>query len=127
MRSKQWITDVIRSVGVEKTTAEMIVERLEEEGVLHLGYGDADIDLVVDAFRNYLSVSKITQQDRWAAARLTKVHGSKAVMDVVKMYATATGQYKPVINNIVELENKFQSVLSFLRKMYTDRSEVIQL
>lgn len=113
------------SIGVEKATAEMIVERLNEEGVLHLGYGDADVDQIVYAFAKAFGTTKIRPQDRYAAARLAKVHGSQAITQIITLLESAGDmQYVPVVNSVSELETKLQSVLHFLRKTHTD-NEVI--
>lgn len=127
MRSKKWVTDIIVSVGVDKTTADMVVERLQEEGVLHLGYGDADVDNIVDAFNTAFNTTKASRYDRWAAGRLAKSNGSQSVVQVIHLLAANSEKpFCPVVNNLVELENKFQSVLRFLRKNYAS-TDVIQV
>jgi len=127
MRNSKWVADIIVSVGVDKTTADMIVERLEEEGVLHLGYGDADVDSIVETFTSIFNVSKTSRKDRWAAARLAKTHGTTTVQVVIRLLQQNSNlPYAPVVNNLTELENKFQSVLSFLRKN-SSQGEVIQV
>lgn len=127
MRNLNWVRDIIISVGVDKTTAGMIVERLEEEGVLHLGYGDADVDSVVETFNSVFNATKVSRQDRWAAGRLAKAHGVTAVLTIIQLLRQNSNQpYAPVVNNLVELENKFQSVLNFLRRN-VNNGEVIQV
>lgn len=119
--------EIITSIGVEKSTADMIVDRLQEEGVLHLGYGEADIDMVVDAFAKAFLTTKTTRHDRWAAARMVKVHGRESLTVVIAaLAANADKPYAPVVNNLVELEKKLQSVLRFLRKQYNG-AEIIQV
>jgi hypothetical protein len=127
MRSKKWVTDIVMSVGVDKSTADMVIERLQEEGVLHLGYGDADVDNIVDAFGTAFNTTKVTRYDRWAAGRLAKAHGSQSVVQLIHLLAANSGKpFCPVVNNLTELENKFQSVVRFLRKNYAS-SDIIQV
>lgn len=117
-RNRTWVVDLIATTAnVSKGIAEGVVDRLMEEGVLHLGYGDADIDMVVQSFTDTFGTTKVSRADRWAASRLVKAHGAQSVMGIVRLLAQHSGeQYVPVVNNVAELENKFLSVVHFLRK-----------
>ena len=108
------------------STAESIVDRLQDEGLLHLGYGDADIDRVVEKFQATFGTTKVSRTDRFAANRLVKKYGAQAVTGIIDLMGQSReDRYAPIVNNISELEDKFVSVTSFLRKRKGD--EVIQL
>jgi hypothetical protein len=130
-RDRTWVASLISQIvkGTESEraqTAEMIVDRLMEEGILHLGYGNADIDKVVEAFKEFFGTTKVTQQDRFAARRLVEKYGSQSIVGIVRLLAQhASERYAPVVNSVSQLESKFPSVVNFLRKQSTD-NETIQ-
>lgn len=94
--------------------------------MLHLGYGDADIDKVVEQFQETFGTTKTSRQDRWAANRLVKKYSAQAVCGIVKLLGeNSTERYAPVIGSIAQLETKWVSVLHFLRSLTGD--ETIQL
>ena len=114
---RNYIIEVLTGI-VDKTTAEMIVERLTEEGLLNMGYGDADVDRVLEKFSSTFGTTKTSKQDRFAANRLARKYGSQAVCGIIQLLAdNATEKYAPVLNSVTELEGKFVSVLSFIRKL----------
>jgi hypothetical protein len=118
MGKRAWVVEIVQSVTrCDVPTAEMLVERLTEEGVLHLGYGDADIDRVVDKFTETFGTTKVSKQDRWAANRLVKRYGAQSVVGIVSLLGQmSTERYAPVVNSVADLETKWVSVLNFLRK-----------
>jgi hypothetical protein len=120
MGRRAYIRDMIAGLlpkGQSVQTADLIMERLEEEGVLALGYGDADVDAVVQAFADTFDTTKTTKRDRWAAARLVKRHGRAAIVGIIGLLGKYSGQpYAPVVNSVSELEEKLVSVLAFIRK-----------
>lgn len=130
MSSRAWVVDTIAGIipgskSERVQTAEMIVDRLMEEGVLHLGYGDADIDKVVNSFTDAFGTTKVTRQDRWAASRLVKRHDTKAVVGIVRLLAeNSTAKYAPVVGSIAQLETKWVAVLNFLRNTSKDNEEI---
>lgn len=124
---RTWVVEVITQLvkdaptSAAAATAELIVERLTEEGLLHLGYGDADIDIIVEGFSQTFGTTKTSKQDRWAARRLADKYGSQSVRGIVRLLAEhSTEKYAPVVNTIVQLEEKMPSVLNFLRKLSGD-------
>lgn len=126
MSKRTWVVELVQQIVGDRPTAEMVVERLMEEGVLHLGYGDADIDKVVEQFQETFGTTKTSRQDRWAANRLVKKYSSQAVCGIVKLLGeNSTERYAPVIGSIAQLETKWVSVLHFLRSLTGD--ETIQL
>lgn len=101
-------------------TAEIIVERLTEEGLLALGYGNADIDRVLDSFKEVFGTTKVSKYDRWAAKRLCDKYGPQAVTGIIQLLATHNQErFAPVVGSVAELENKWVSVMNFLRKLGT--------
>lgn len=127
-RNRTWVVELIaKTANVPRGTAEGVVDRLMEEGILHLGYGDAEVDMVVESFTDAFGATKVSKADRYAASRLIKAHSAQGVVGIVRLLAQHSGeQYVPVVNNVAELENKFLSVLHFLRKT-NGQSDVIQV
>jgi hypothetical protein len=118
MSKRAWVVELVMSVTrCDAPTAEMLVERLTEEGLLHLGYGDADIDRVVKTFTDTFGTTKVSKPDRWAANRLVKRYGAQSVVGIVQLLGQmSTEKYAPVVNSVADLESKWVSVLNFLRK-----------
>lgn len=117
MSRLQYITDMITSIVGDKIKAEMVVERLRDEGLLVLGYGDVDIDQVVDKFSVTFGTTRTSKYDRFAANRLTAKYGSMAVCGIIGLLGAASeSKYAPVVNTITELEAKWPSVINFIRK-----------
>jgi hypothetical protein len=123
MAKREWIVELIAQI-VSKAptsqsvqTAEIIVERLIEEGVLKLGYGDADVDMIIHKFAEVFGSTKSSKQDRYAARRLASKYGGKSVCGIIQILASRSEEkFSPVVNNVSQLESKFISVLRFLRK-----------
>jgi hypothetical protein len=124
---KAWVVDLVTTIVSDRPTAEMVVDRLMEEGVLVLGYGDADVDKIVEKFADTFGTTKVSKYDRFAANRLAKKYGSQAVCGIVDLLA-ANGKekYAPVVGSVAQLEEKWVSVLNFVRN-HKDGDEVIQL
>lgn len=117
MNRLQYITDMITAIVGDKIKAEMVMERLRDEGLLVLGYGNVDIDQVVEKFSSTFGTTRTTKYDRFAAGRLTAKYGAQSVCGIIGLLGVAGDErYKPVVNNITELENKWVSVVAFLRK-----------
>lgn len=127
MSKKAWVVELIaKTADVSKITAELVVDLLMEEGLLHLGHGNADIDIVVQKFTDTFGTTKVSRQDRWAANRLVTKYGSQAVVGIVDLLAKhSTEKFAPVVNSVAQLEEKMPSVLNFLRNLNTD--EVIDV
>ena len=125
-RCKTWVVNLIEQVVRDRPTAEMVVERLMEEGVLHLGYGDADVDNVVEQFKETFGTTKVTNTDRFAANRLVSKYGVQSVVGIVKLLAQhSTERYAPVVGSIAQLETKWVSVLHFLRTRRDQEEDII--
>lgn len=128
---KDWvvglIAQIVRGAPTEAAskTAEMIVERLMEEGLLVIGYGDKDVERVVQKFTDSFGTTKTSRQDRWAAHRLARKYGSQAVCGIIQILAeNSTEKYAPVVGSITQLEEKWVSVLRFVRKQTEEDKEV---
>lgn len=125
MSKRIWVVELIAQIVGDTPTAEMVVERLTEEGVLHLGYGDADIDIVVDTFKEVFGTTRVSKQDRYAARRLATKYGSQAVVGIMRLlHQSSDNQYAPVVGSVAQLEEKWVSVLNFVRKQ---KSSIIDI
>jgi len=120
---KQYIIDLVVTIVKDKPTAEMVVERLEEEGLLVLGYGNSEIDNVVQKFTDTFGTTKTSKYDRFAADRLTKKYGSQAICGIIGLMGEhATEKFAPRIGSISQLEEKIVSVMHFLRTLKSDET-----
>lgn len=127
-RSKDWVVSLVQQVVKDKLTAEMVVDRLMEESVLNLGYGDADINEVIRVFTETFGTTKVSNADRFAANRLVKKYGTQAIVGIIKLLAQhSTERYAPVVGSIVQFENKIVSVLHFLRTRQDQNDEIIDV
>ena len=128
MERKKYAIELVQSlVKGDKAVAETIIERLQDEGLLHLGYGKAEVDQIVGEFKERFNTSRITQQDRRAAHRLANTHTAQAVVQIIRMLADSSGeQYAPSVNNVAQLEEKWVNVINYLRRK-TQETEVISL
>lgn len=120
MSRKKWVAELIASVaGVDIPTADMVVERLMEEGLLVLGYGDKDVERIVVTFTDTFGTTKTSRYDRFAARRLADTHTAQAVCGIISLLGKARDErYAPVIRSVADLETKWVSVENFLRKLY---------
>lgn len=127
MSKRIWVVELVQQiVKCDVPTAEMLVDRLMEEGLLVLGYGDADIDAVVMQFTETFGTTKVSQYDRFAARRLVTRYGRQAVCGIIQLLGQgSTEKYVPVVNSVVDLEKKWVSVLHFLRKTKGDEEIAI--
>ena len=127
MSKRDLIIQLITNIVGNKETASMVVDALQEEGLIVLGYGDRDVDTIVDKFAETFGTTKTTKYDRFAATRLANKYGSQSVVGIITMLAQRSDdKYAPVVNNVSELESKFVSILNFVRKQAQD-SEVIDV
>ena len=116
MNRRDWAIGVVADIVGDRIKAEIVVDRLDEEGVLHLGHGDVDVDRVVDKFTDTFGTTKTSKYDRFAAKRLVDKYGTDAVVGIIGLLSQrSTEKYAPVVNSISQLETKWVSVLSFLR------------
>lgn len=125
LSKRNYVLEIIGAL-TDKATAELIVERLTDEGLLNLGYGDADVDRVLAKFANAFGTTKITKQDRFAAHRLTRKYGAQAVTGIIQLLAdNSKEKYAPLLNSVSDLEAKWVSVVNFTAKQITNRDEVV--
>jgi hypothetical protein len=115
---RDWVVQLVTQIVKDQPTAEMVVDRLTEEGLLHLGYGNADVDNIVVAFSDTFGTTKVSRADRFSAHRLARKYGSQSVVGIIKLLAEHnTERYAPVVGSIAQLETKWVSVLHFLRNL----------
>lgn len=125
MSKLQYVIDTITQITGDAVSAKLIVERLMEEGLLNVGYGDKDVDRIIELFKATYITTGSSRYDRFAAARMAKTHGVESVCGIIAMLAKNHDQkFCPVVNSVAELEKKWVSVLSFLRNL-KDNSDII--
>lgn len=122
MSRRDYILDILTTIIGDKVKAEVVLERLEDEGVIHLGYGIQEIDQIVEKFTTVFGTTKTTKYDRWAAGRMAKKYGAQAVCGIIGLLGKFSQEkFAPVVNNVTELENKMPSVLNFIRNVSDNR------
>jgi hypothetical protein len=127
MERKKEALRIITSVVKDAPTAEMVLERLQDEGFLHLGYGDAAVDQITGAFKEEFGSIKTTKYDRMSAHRLATAHTPQAVVGVIKLLAKVRDEkYAPTVGSVQQLEDKWVNVLSFIRKRH-QQSEIVDV
>ena len=98
-----------------------MVDRLSEEGVLQIGFGDSEVDSIIEKFKTTFGTTKASKHDRYAAHRLAGKYGSQSVCGIIQMLAEHRDEkYVPVIGSVTQLEDKMVSVLHFLRSLKTN-------
>ena len=119
------VVSVVEAALKDKLTAEQIVEKLVQEGVilqgndpkdLVIGYGNQSVDNVLRKFKDTFGNTKSTKWDRYAAKRMVDKHTEQAVITAIDILGRSTDQYAPVVNSVSQLENKWVSVVAFIRK-----------
>lgn len=118
MGKDDFILNIIINTGVKKPVAELIVRRLEDEGLLLTpSFGDKTVNLIITTFKDAFGTTKTTRYDRYSASRLASRHTADVVCQVIVLMAgSASEPYAPVINNVSELETKWISVVSHIKK-----------
>lgn len=114
--TRKEVTSLLESVIGDRSLAEMSVDVLVQEGVLHIGFGEPDIDKIIEAFKTTFGTTKSSRYDRFAAKRLADKYGSKSICGIIQMLGDRSGdKYAPVVNSVAQLEEKIVNVLRFLR------------
>lgn len=125
-RKNEAIRLVSTYVKGDTPTAEAIIERLQDEGLLHLGHGKAEVDQIVGTFKELFGSTRTSQMDRAAANRLATAHTTQAVIGVMKLMKQAQHQqYAPTIGSVKQLEDKWVNVISFIRRQQM-QNEVVE-
>lgn len=121
---REYVIEIITRY-VNKGVAETIVERLEEEGLLNLHYGDSDVSTIVEAFKEAFGTTRASKYDRFSATRLARKHGAQSVVQIIKILAAKSDdKYAPTVRDVSQLEQKWVSVVKFLRGQAETYQEV---
>lgn len=81
------------------------------EPKLPVSYGNKDVNAIVEAFKQSFGTTKTTKYDRWAAKRLSDAYGTDNIVKVIQALADISrDKYTPVVNNVAQLEQKWNSV-----------------
>jgi hypothetical protein len=79
----------------------------------------------VQAFSEAFGNTKTTKYDRFAANRLSSKYGSTVICKAIELLAEAGDEpYVPVVGSVAQLETKWVSVLTFIRKRAQNNSMV---
>lgn len=96
-----------------------VVDQLVRDGLMAGAFsdygGDPDIASLVDAFQIAFGTTHPLKTDRFAAARLAKRYGvDKTVENIQKLGKTRNEKYAPVVNSLMQFEQKLPQVLRFI-------------
>jgi hypothetical protein len=118
---------IVHTIVGSESIAEMVIDRLTDEGVLQLGYGNADIDAVINCFKEQFGTTSASKYDRYAAKRLAERHGTQVVCVAIQVLADMREEpYAPGVRSVQQLEQKWVNVVNFIRKQ-SQESEVIDV
>lgn len=111
---------------VPEAEAKQIVDALIKAKVLQLeSYGDADVNSIVDGFKQLFGNTKTTRYDRYAAHRLAEQKGVTAVVGIIKLlHERSEEQFCPSVASVSELETKWVKVVGFLRRQSDEHVEI---
>lgn len=120
MTRKDWVVELVaREAGVDKPTAVAVVERLMEEGVLVLGFGDSEVERIVETFSQTFGTTKTSRNDRYAAHRLAQKQTAQAVCGIIQILGKLRDErFCPTVGSVTELEEKWVKVENFIRRSY---------
>lgn len=122
---REYILELIAKVTNNRPMAEEIVERLTEEGLLNLYYGDQGIGKVLDTFSECFGTTRTSKYDRFAANRLVKKHGLDATVQIIEILAKLMDKpFAPTVNDVSQLEKKFPQVIKFIRTNAGELKEI---
>lgn len=118
MSRYNYLLEIVTNITKDEVSAKMILERLTEEGVLHIGYGNAEVDQILTKFSDVFGTTKASRYDRYSANRLASKYGVQAICGIMALLGeNSTEPYAPIVNNVKEMEDKMPSILNFLRKL----------
>lgn len=113
---RDYIVGVVEAVVGKRAIAEAVVARLESEGLLNVFFGDQDISLICETFKEQFGTTKISRYDRYAAGRLAKRYGGEQIAGIIKLMASrASEPYAPTVGSVTQLEEKLVNVMKFLK------------
>lgn len=114
---RDYITKAIDSLVGDKKLSEAIVDKLVEEDLISLSFGNKEVDEIVTAFKTTFGTTRASKYDRFAAKRLSDKNGVKTVVQMIQILGTRMDlPYAPTIGSVSQLEEKWVSVVKFLRK-----------
>lgn len=119
------VVEVVASF-VSNEVADQIVTALEQVGIVKVTeYGNHDVNTILEAFKNAFGTTKATRYDRYAATRLSKAHGVDTILVAIAGLANGQGEkFCPTVNNVSQLEEKWPSVVRFLRARWEGAKEI---
>lgn len=124
---RDYILEIMAPFLPKKELREALLDKLIEEGVVNAFFGNQEVGEVLEAFKSQFNTTAISKYDRFAAKRLADRHGVGNIIKVITSMATLSDrQFAPSVNSVSELERKWVSCLSFLKKQ-VDSSEVVEL
>lgn len=90
-----------------------------------MGYGDTEVDQILEKFKDTFGNTRSTRQDRFAAHRLAHKYGPQAVLGIIKLLGDLQDlKYCPRPRNVADMEDKWVSILGFLRKQGKGTEEI---
>ena len=111
----EYTVQVIKEITGSQEMAERIAQKLTDEGLLVVQYGNQEINTVVDAFKRAFGTTKATKYDRYAAKRLINKHGAESVVAAIDILAAnQDAKYCPTVRSVAQIEDKWVSIVRFI-------------
>lgn len=80
-------------------------------------FGNQDINLIVNAFKETFDTTNVTKFDRWAAKRLAEKHGAPQIVRIIQALGQVSGdKYSPSVNSVRQIEEKWVTIASYFKK-----------
>lgn len=121
MKRKEYVLGILAEYT---DNGEQLLERLSDEGLIQLGYGDSEVEAILTKFKSTFGNTKTTQYDRFAAHRLAQKYSTQAIIGIIDLLGSKIHEkYCPIPASVAQMEEKIVPILAFLRKQ--EDNEVI--
>lgn len=112
----------IQSIYNAKDRQKWLISALKDVKSENKQYGDPGVTLIINTFKDSYQTTRSTKYDRWAAKRLADKHGADKIVMLIKILSQSTDQYRPVINSVNQLEEKWPSIANFFKNKSSNQS-----
>ena len=124
---RKYALESIKDLVADEAWRESIVDKLIKDGIIEENFGNQAVSGVVEAFKDSFGTTKASKWDRFSAKRLSDKYGSDSIVKVIKALASSQDKYRPTVNSVQQLEDKWVQVGTFLRSKSVSKQEVIEL
>lgn len=125
---RKYALESLKDLIVDMARREAVVDKLIKDGIIEENFGNQAVSAVVEAFKDSFGTTKASKYDRFSAKRLSDKYGSENIVMIIKALAGTNDKYKPIVNSVQQLEEKWVAVGNFIKsKSVKENTEVIDL